>query len=148
MFRFHRLYSVALAAALVPACHSGARSAHGSPWVEILKNAQITVLIDTSRLAQVGQVTRLWLRFEYAAPQPKMESTRGPYSSTEAQEEVNCPQQQARDLQLRLLGADGQVVGDTVFGATSWSSFATNPLTPSILEPLCSQIGKGRGAGA
>jgi hypothetical protein len=136
---------VLAAAVLAAACHSP-RSGLASPWVPIVNSPQITVLVDTSRLSKIEQVTRLWLRFEYAVPQPKLKSTRGPYASSEVQEEVNCQQQQARDLQLRLLGADGQVVGDTVFAASSWTTFAAHPLTPSILGPLCSQIGKGRGA--
>ena len=145
MGRFHRLHTVVLAAAaLVPACHSP-RSGPASPWVPIVNSPQITILVDTSRLSQIEHATRLWLRFEYAVPQPEMKSTRGPYASSEVQEEVNCQQQQVRDLQLRLLGADGKVVGDTLFAATSWTSFASHPLTPSILGPLCSQIRKGRG---
>ena len=130
-------------------CRGQAKSpvSRNDGWVRLFARGGITAFVDTARVEEQGSTLRVWLRFDYDQPMPKMESTTGPYVRNDAQEDIDCAGRKARDVELRLLDSTGAVVGDTLWGPSNWLPFASHPLGAHVLEPACEQLGKrGRAA--
>jgi len=116
-------------------------------WVRLLSRGGITAYVDMSRVVDSGSFMRVWLRFDYDQALPKMESTTGPYIRTEALEDLNCRDDRARDVELKLIDTTNALVGDTLWGSGPWVPFNSHPLGAHILEPACEQLNRaGRAA--
>jgi len=133
---------LAAAAALLVAACSGNRAipAPHAPWVLVNSSPKLTVSVDTSRIASDSGALLVWLRFDYAEPNPPMREVPRPWRRMELREAVDCRDRRGRDLAMMVIDTVGHSSDGTRTLRRAWMRFEAHPLGVKLFEPLCSVL--------
>jgi hypothetical protein len=120
----------------------GPKSASDAPragW-SLLAAGPDTVLLDTARVEWASSDARVWLRIRYPEPVPAREAPTGRIAAVETRQDVSCVRREVRDLEIRTVGATGEVVGDSVVLGPKWSPASAHPALQTLLPALCARL--------
>lgn len=87
-----------------------------------------SVLLDTAGVEWISSDARLWLR------------TAGPVAAVETHYDVSCERREVRDLGTRVVGPEGEIVGDSSVQAPAWIPAARHPALQPLLPALCARL--------
>lgn len=131
---------VAAALVVVTAARGSAQQGGGTgpgQWATFLEAPELSASIDTSRLVSNDSGTLVWLRFDYAHPQPPVQHLTTPYRRVEIHENVDCDRRRVRDYTMQLVDTSGGAHDGSELVQTSWQPFATHPLTVNLFNLVC-----------
>lgn len=98
-------------------------------WVELQRDRNMAFFMDTARVTQGARgIWTVWLRFDHAEPQPVPSDPSKTFHVVEVREVLDCPNQRATDLAMRVLDKSAtRVVGEPDFHSLE-RSFSEHPL--------------------
>jgi hypothetical protein len=140
--RFH-LATLLFIGLPLTACAGQSSDSDLSPWISVLANPQITVLLDSSRIAATARGLDVWVRFEHREPElaPGGEDY---FTRMDAHAELDCRSSLVRDIALVIFDSAGVQIGETDFGSqsgsTRWRLFAEHPFSEHLFLPLCRRL--------
>jgi hypothetical protein len=110
-------------------------------WFEIARTPDIVAYLDTARIEHVTEtVSRVWLRFVYTTPMQIGSDTTGPLKASEVRDEIDCQEQQAKDLEMRVETVAG-IVSRTPTSEAIWRPFNEHPLGSGVFLVACRASG-------
>jgi hypothetical protein len=110
------------------------------PWTRFIdadNAAGMAGAYDTSRLAVRGDTVLVWMRFQYAAPQPIPGDSARTFSVTEIRQAVRCAPGLTSDVRMLLRNAAGDSLDGYTPPSPRWVPFAEHALSERVLVRLC-----------
>ena len=142
---WHRILP-ACGLALVGSCRSAANDNPGSTrlpspaeqWVVADENDSLRVSIDTAGWIPDQSQAVLWIAVtDISSAEAKASDS--PFLRFETRQEVDCRNERARGLDVRVPDSSGTWIIHPV-GDSAWRPFATAGLDTSILAPVCAKL--------
>ena len=118
-----------------------------APWARFIDpgNAEdMTGAYDTSRLVVQGDTVEVWMRFQYANPQPFPGDAARTFSVLETHQVVRCAAGQTSDIRMLLRDAADDSVGGYTTPSPRWIPFTEHGLSDRVLIRLCRAVPGGR----
>ena len=101
-------------------------------WLLVGTSPELRVSVDTLRVRRDSIGKRVWIRFDYAHPRPVPTGTSAKkgaqFVRTETEHYLDCVNERARDIELRVYDAASHQVGDTIWESPRWLAFTRHPL--------------------
>jgi Surface-adhesin protein E len=122
---------------------SAALAKPDSRWKLISRTRDIAVWIDSARVDsnRADKMIGVWLRFDYAKPDPVPGSDKLVYSQSQVELAIDCHRELVRDLSLEIFAPDGKPVGTAShdFPATP-IGFAEHPFGHGTFVGVCAWL--------
>jgi hypothetical protein len=108
-----------------------------APWTRFVAGDGMAGAYDASRLVTRGDTVVVWMRFQYAAPQPVPGDPARTFSVTEVHQAVRCGPALTSDRRMLLRDSVGDSVAGYTPPARRWVPFVEHGLSDRVLVRLC-----------